>query len=256
MERRGKWALVTGSGRNIGAAVVNALAGQGVNVVVNVRATRAEGEAVAETARSLGVDAHLFVADVSDPDQVRALGRDVRERTGGIDILVNNVGIAPMHRLTETTDQQWDLVLRTSLFSAFYCVREFVDTMVARRWGRIVNVGGHAGLRGTKYKSANAAAKAGLVGFTRAVANEFAEHGITCNHVGPGQLERSHEVRYYDDHAQTLDPDFRRRWLEQIPAGRPGTADEVAAVCAFLCSDPAGYVTGQTILVNGGMMFA
>ncbi|HLJ58463.1 MAG TPA: SDR family oxidoreductase [bacterium] len=255
MALRGKWALVTGSGRNIGAAVADALAREGVNVVVNVRAARAEGEAVVNALTGRGVDACLVVADVSNPDQVRALGREVLERTGGIDILVNNVGIAPMHRLRETTDEQWDLILRTSLFSAFYCVRELVDAMVGRRWGRIVNVGGQAGLRGTKYKSANAAAKGGLVGFTRAVANEFAEFGITCNHVAPGLLERSHERPYYDDETGALDPEFRRRWLDRVPAGRPGSAEEVAAVCAFLCSEAAGYVTGQTILVNGGMMF-
>lgn len=257
MGLEGKSALVTGSGRNIGEAIAKALAARGVNIVVNVRASVAEGEKVTEEIRALGVDAFLVVADVTDSAQVRTLARKALDRFAAIDILVNNVGIAPMARLQETTDEFWDQVLRTSLFSAFYCARELVGPMVERRWGRIINIGGQAGLRGTRFKSANAAAKNGLIGLTRAIANEFAEFGITCNHVGPGYLERAHDVVYYEDHVHEVDPGYKtkERKLSHIPAGRLGTPGDIAGVCAFLASEEAGYVTGQTILVNGGMMF-
>lgn len=252
---RGRTALVTGSSRNIGEAIAYALARQGANVIVNTRASAADGKRVAEAVRGLGVESELLMADVSDSGQVAHLAEAARNRFGKVDILVNNVGISPMVPVLEATDEHWDLVLRTSLSSAFYCIRAFVGPMAEQGWGRIVNIGGQAGLRGTKFKAANAAAKAGLIGLTREIANEFGDRGVTCNHIGPGQLERMHEVVYYQDHSQELDPGFVERWRAQIPAGRLGTADDVAAACAFLVGDAAAYITGQTLLVNGGMMF-
>lgn len=255
MALKGRTALITGSGRNIGEAIAKALARQGVNVVVNVRASVGDGERVTEEIRAMGVEAILVVADVTDSAQVRAMGARVRDRFGKVDILINNVGIAPMSRLQDTTDEFWDRVIRTSLTSAFYCIREFVGPMVEQRWGRIINIGGQAGIKGTKFKSANAAAKHGVIGLTHSVSNEFAEFGITCNHIGPGHLERAHEVKYYEDHIQELDPEYRQSQFKKIPVGRFGTAEEVAATAAFLASEEAAYITGQTILLNGGMYF-
>jgi 3-oxoacyl-[acyl-carrier protein] reductase len=255
MTLEGRTALVTGSGRNIGAAIALALAEEGANVVVNVRHSLEEGERVTALIRERGVEAELIPADVSDSSEVKRLAQSALSRFERIDILVNNVGISPMMRMDEMTDDFWDLVLRTSLSSAFYCMRELVGGMAANGWGRVVNIGGQAGIRGTRFKTANAAAKAGIIGLTRAVANEWAEHGITCNHIGPGSLEEVHELVYYEDRTRELDPTRRERLAATIPAGRLGTAQDIADACAFLVSDKASYITGQTLLVNGGMMF-
>jgi 3-oxoacyl-[acyl-carrier protein] reductase len=251
----GKVALVTGSGRNIGAAVAGRLGRMGAKVVVNVRASIDEGKAVCASLGEQGIDSTLRVADVSDSAQVRELGDDLIASFGRVDVLVNNVGISPMMPITETTDDFWHLVLNTSLSSAFFCTRAFAPGMIEARWGRIINIGGVAGIRGTKFKTANAAAKAGLSGLTRSTANELGEFGITCNFVGPGHLERVHERKYYKDESDTLDPGFSDRWAAMIPRKRLGTADDVASGCAFLASPDADYVTGQTLLVNGGMFF-
>ena len=253
---RGRVAIVTGSGRNIGAAVATGLAARGAAVLVNVRSSEEQGRTVVERIRQAGCGAAtLVVADVSTENGAEGLVDACLAEHGRLDILVNNVGIAPMHRIEDTTRDIWDEVLRTSLSSAFFCIRRSLPAMSEQGWGRIVNVGGQAGLRGTRFKAANAAAKAGLIGLTRAVATEVADRGITCNHVGPGLLESSHERPYYANQAEQLDPDFRARWMRQIPAGRPGTAKDVAAACLFLASDEAAYITGQTLLVNGGMLF-
>ena len=253
---RGRVATVTGSGRNIGAAVAKGLAARGAAVMVNVRSSEEQGRGVVERIRKAGCGAAtLVVADVSTESGAERLIDACLQEHGRLDILVNNVGIAPMHRIEDTTRDIWEQVLRTSLSSAFFCIRKSLPAMSAQGWGRIVNVGGQAGLRGTPFKVANAAAKAGLIGLTRAVANEVADRGITCNHVGPGLLESSHERPYYPSEADQLDPDFRNRWLRSVPIGRRGTAEDVAAACLFLASEEASYITGQTLLVNGGMMF-
>jgi 3-oxoacyl-[acyl-carrier protein] reductase len=251
----GRTALVTGSGRNIGAAIAKALAAAGANVVLNVRASVEDGQRVRDEILATGSQCMLIVADVSDSSQVARMTQEAVDRFGAIDILVNNVGVSPMTPLVKTTDEDWDFVLRTSLSSAFYCIREMVEPMVERKWGRIINIGGQASLRGTKFKAANAAAKGGVIGLTREVSNEFAEFGITSNHIGPGTMERAHELVYYRDETKELDPNRKERLTQTIPVGRPGHPDEIAGLCVFLCSDAAGYITGQTILVNGGMMF-
>lgn len=252
---RGRNALITGSGRNIGAAIARLFAREGANVAVNVKSSIAEGEKVVGEVRATGVNAELFVADVTDSSQVRKMATSAATRFGAIDILVNCVGIAPMARLRDTTDERWEQVLKTSLYSAFYCTREFVEPMVARRWGRVINIGGVAGIRGSKYKCANAAAKAGVIGFTRAIANEFGEFGVTCNHVAPGHMENVPRPVEWDQQPK-LDPEYYDRWVkEHVPLGRRGRAEEVAEMCVFLASEKGGYITGQSILVNGGMVF-
>jgi 3-oxoacyl-[acyl-carrier protein] reductase len=254
MKLKGKNALITGSGRNLGAAVAAVLAREGANVVVNVRSSVAEGERTVEVVRSYGRKAILAVADVTDSKQVAEMAKQAAA-IGHIDILVNSVGIAPMCRLADTTDERWEQVMKTSLYSAFYCTRAFVQPMVERKWGRIINIGGVAGIRGSKYKSANAAAKAGLIGFTRSIANEFGEFGITCNHVAPGHMENTPKPVEWDQQP-ALDPDYFDRWIkEHVPIGRRGRAEELAEMCGHLASDMGAYITGQSILVNGGMVF-
>jgi len=251
----GRNALITGSGRNIGAAIARAFAKEGANIVVNVRSSIAEGEAVAADVRALGRKCALLVADVTDSSQVKKMAAQAVAELGPIDILVNSVGIAPMARLKDTTDERWDQVLKTSLFSVFYCSRELVEPMKERGWGRIINIGGVAGIRGSKFKSANAAAKAGVIGFTRAVSNEFSEFGITCNHVAPGHMENIPKPVDWDQQPH-MDPDYYDRWIrEHVPVGRRGRAQEIADMCVYLASDKGSYITGQTIPINGGMVF-
>lgn len=250
-----RWAIVTGSGRHIGKAIAMALAADGVNVVVNVRASLDQGKAVVAEIQGLGVDSFLEPADVSNSASVEAMSKRVLDRLGRIDILVNNVGIAPMMPLEQATDEHWRLVLDVGLSSAFYCARAFIPGMRANGWGRVINLGGQAGLRGTKYKVATVSAKAGLIGFTRAIANEFAEYGVTCNYLAPGRVDGSHAVKYYDDLADQVDPGARERWESRIPAKRLATTDDVAQAARFLVSDGAGYINGQTLPINGGLLF-
>ena len=253
---KGKVAVVTGSSRNIGKAIAVALARDGADVVVNARQSVAEAEATArELQERFGVRSLAVQANCADHEQVRRLAGVVLERFGRVDILVNNVGIAPMVPFLEMTDEDWDTVLRVSLSSAFYCTREFIAGMVERRWGRVVNIGGQAGIRGTWGKAHNAAAKHGLIGFTHAIATEFAPYNITCNHVGPGHIATSERVPYYRDRRAEVAPGWHEMWAERIPMKRNGAPEEVAAVVAFLAGEEASYVTGQTILVNGGMYY-
>ncbi len=252
---RGRNALITGSGRNLGAAVARLFAREGANVIVNVKSSISEGEQVVKDVRAAGRKSELLVADVTNSQQVGEMAAKAVGLFGNIDILVNCVGIAPMARLQDMTDERWEQVLRTSLYSVFYCTREFVQPMVGGKWGRIINIGGVAGIRGSKFKSANAAAKAGVIGFTRAIANEFGEHNITCNHVAPGHMEAIPKAVEWDQQPQ-LDPQYYDRWVkDHVPLQRRGRADEVAEMCVFLSSEKGSYITGQTILVNGGMVF-
>lgn len=250
----GRTALITGSGRNIGAAIARAFAAEGANIIVNVRSSVAEGEAVIRDVQATGRKCRLVVADVTNSRDVKSMAEKAAE-IGPVDILVNSVGIAPMAKLRDTTDERWDQVLKTSLFSVFYCTREFVEPMAERGWGRIINIGGVAGIRGSKYKSANAAAKAGVIGFTRAISNEFSEFGVTCNHVAPGHMENTPKPVEWDQQPH-MDPDYYDRWIrEHVPVGRRGRAEEIADMCVYLASEKGAYITGQTIPINGGMVF-
>lgn len=250
----GRTALITGSGRNIGAAIARAFAREGANVIVNVRSSIAEGESVVRDVRAAGRKCKLVVADVTNSAEVKRMAKEAAD-IGPVDILVNSVGIAPMAPLKDTTDERWNQVLHTSLFSVFYCTRELIEPMKARGWGRVINIGGVAGIRGSKFKAANAAAKAGVIGFTRAVSNEFSEFGITCNHVAPGHMENTPKPVDWDQQPH-VDPDYYDRWIrEHVPVGRRGRAEEIADMCVYLASDKGAYITGQTIPINGGMVF-
>ena len=252
---QGHVALITGSGRNIGAAIAQAYAREGADVVINVRSSVAEGEETVRAVRALGRKATLIVADVTDRRQVRSMAEQAAREIGVVDILINSVGIAPMSKLLDTTDERWEEVMKTSLYSAFYCIREFAKPMMEKKWGRIINIGGVAGIRGSKFKSANAAAKAGIIGLTRAIANELGDQGITCNHVAPGHMENTPKPVSWDQQPD-LDPDYFDRWIrEHVPAQRRGRAEEIAEMCTFLASEKGSYITGQTIPINGGMVF-
>ncbi|MEK7777435.1 MAG: 3-oxoacyl-ACP reductase family protein [Chloroflexota bacterium] len=243
----GKVALVTGSGRNIGRATVLKLASEGANVVVNTRANRAEAESVAAEARSLGVKALPILADVSSKEQVDSMVNMALTQFGKIDILINNVAIRPHKPFTELTLGDWEQVRGVVLDGAFYCTRAVMPSMVENRYGRILFFTGISAMTGSAHGAHVSAAKMGLVGMARSLATEFAPHNIRVNVVSPGSIDTSRDLSWY--------PGRNMADTSRIPLGRQGTVDEIAAACLFLVSDECGFITGQTLHVNGGMAF-
>lgn len=242
----GRTAVVTGSGRNIGRAIALALGAQGARVVVNGHADRAAVDAVVAELQALGAPALGVMADVSDDAQVARLVAEATERFGGVDIAVSNVGIRRKQPFLEITPAQWDEVLRTNLGAAFYLARHAIPGMRARRWGRIVLISGFDGFWGQVPERAhNVTAKAGLHGLAMALAREFGPDGITANTVAPGAIDTVRDWSQYT-HQQ------RERIEAEIPLGRYGQPDEVAAACELLCTDRGGFISGQVIHVNGG----
>ena len=243
----GKVALVTGSGRNIGRATVLKLAAEGAHVVVNARSNQAEADAVAQEARARGVKALSVIADVGKKDQVEAMVARALSEFGRIDILVNNAAVRPHTPFTELTAQDWEAVRGVVLDGALYCTRAVIESMVANRYGRILFFTGEGAFVGGSGRAHVSAAKMGLVGLARSLASEFAAQNIRVNVVSPGSIDTS---RANPEWYQGRPPS-----ATGIPLGRQGTVDEIAATCLFLVTDDGGFVTGQTIHVNGGVAY-
>ncbi|HZA23482.1 MAG TPA: SDR family oxidoreductase [Dehalococcoidia bacterium] len=243
----GKVALVTGSGRNIGRATVLKLAAEGADVVVNARSNREEAESVAAEARELGVKALPVLADVSNKEQVDSMVNMALSQFGKIDILINNAAIRPHKPFTELTLQDWEYVRGVVLDGAFYCTRAVINSMVDNNFGRILFFTGDGTFRGGAGRSHVSAAKMGLVGFARGLASEFAGNNIRVNVVSPGSIDTS---RANPEWYHGRPPD-----AAGIPLGRQGSVNEIAATCLFLVSEDGGFITGQTIHVNGGAGF-
>lgn len=244
---QGKVALVTGSGRNIGRATVLKLAGEGAHVVVNARGNQAEADAVVREAEALGVKAMAIVADVARKDQVEAMAAQALSTFGRVDILINNAAIRPHKPFTELTMQDWEAVRGAVLDGALYLTRAVIEPMVANRYGRILFFTGEGAFVGGSGRAHVSAAKMGLVGFARGLASEFAPHNIRVNVVSPGSID-----------TQRANPEWYQGRLPNaagIPLGRQGSVDEIAATCLFLVSDDGGFITGQTIHVNGGSAY-
>src|SRR3989449_3747266 len=243
----GKVALVTGSGRNIGRATVLKLAAEGAHVVVNSRPNQAEAEAVAREAQARGVKAIAVVADVARKDQVDAMVTRAMSEFGRIDILVNNAAIRPHKPFAELTVEDWEAVRGVVLDGALYLTRAIIPSMVKNSYGRILFFTGDGAFTGGKGRAHVSAAKMGLVGLARALATEFAEHHIRVNVVSPGSIDtRRDNPEWYQG---------RPPGTAGIPLGRQGKVDEIAATCLFLVSDDGGFITGQTIHVNGGAAY-
>jgi NAD(P)-dependent dehydrogenase (short-subunit alcohol dehydrogenase family) len=243
----GRVALVTGSGRNIGRATVLKLAAEGADVVVNARSNQEEAESVAAEARELGVKALPVLADVSNKEQVDSMVNMAMSEFGKIDILINNAAIRPHKPFTELTLQDWEYVRGVVLDGAFYCTRAVINSMVDNNFGRILFFTGDGAFRGGAGRSHVSAAKMGLVGFARGLASEFAGNNIRVNVVSPGSIDTS---RANPEWYQNRPPD-----AAGIPLGRQGSVNEIAATCLFLVSEDGGFITGQTVHVNGGAGF-
>lgn len=241
----GKVALVTGAGRNIGRATVLSLAAEGANVVINARSNSDEAEAVAAEARALGVDALAVLADVSDRNQVAAMMDRATERFGKIDILINNAAIRPHKPFTEVTIEDWEHVRGVVLDGAFYCTHAVIPSMVKNQFGRILFFTGDGAFMGSPQRSHVSAAKMGLIGFARGLASEFAPQNIRVNVVSPGRIDTSRDLSWY--------PQGGMGETSDIPLQRLGTSEEIAAACLFLVTDDCGFITGQTLHVNGGV---
>ena len=240
----GKVALVTGSGRNIGRATVLKLAGEGAHVVVNARSNQQEAEVVAREARDLGVKAVPVLADVGKKAEVEALATKALSEFGRVDILINNAAIRPHKPFTELTMEDREAVRGVVLDGAMYCTRAVIPSMVENRYGRILFFTGEGAFTGGSGRAHVSAAKMGLVGMARALAVEFAGHNIRANVVSPGSIDtRRDNPEWYGGRP----PD-----AAGIPLGRQGHVDEIAATCLFLVSEDGGFITGQTIHVNGG----
>jgi len=244
----GKVALVTGSGRNIGRATVLMLAREGAHVVVNARANQAEADAVAREARELGVKAIPILGDMANKDQIEAMAAKALSEFGRVDILINNAAIRPHKPFTEVTDADWELVRGVVLDGAFYLTRALIPAMVANKYGRVLFFVGDGAFSGRGSGRAHiSAAKMALIGLARGLASEFAPHNIRVNVVSPGSIDtRRDNPEWYPGHT----PD-----ASGIPLGRQGKVDEIAATCLFLVTEDGGFITGQTIHVNGGAAY-
>jgi 3-oxoacyl-[acyl-carrier protein] reductase len=239
----GRIALVTGASRGIGAAIARRFASRGARVVAAARGDNARP--VAEAIAATGGQAEAISLDVTDASAVEAAIAGIVERHGRIDILVNNAGIARDQLLLRLKRDDWDAVLTTNLTAAFALTQAALKSMIRQRQGRIISIGSVVGQSGNAGQANYAASKAGLIGFTKAVALEVASRGITANVVAPGLIET--------DMTQSIAEKAREQWEARIPLRRLGTPDDVAAAVCFLASDEAAYITGQVLAVNGGM---
>ena len=244
MSLEGKVALVTGASRGIGQAIAHALVAQGA-VVVGTATSDQGAQAIGEKLAAAGYKGTGMKLDVRDPDSVAAVLAAITESYGAPAILVNNAGITADNLLMRMKDDEWDDVIGTNLSSVYRLSKAVLRGMTKCRWGRIINISSVVAGMGNAGQSNYAAAKAGMEGFTRALAREVGSRAITVNAVAPGFIDT--------DMTRALNDSQRSVMLEQIPLARLGQAEEIAAAVAFLASESAGYITGATLPVNGGM---
>lgn len=238
-------AVVTGAGRGIGRAIAEALAQEGVTVICVSKNPTSCGSA-ADAINASGGKAESFAVDVSDAEAVEAAAKVFIEKHGKVDILVNNAGITRDGLLVRMSLEDWDSVLATNLSSSFYWTRYLGHPMARKRWGRIVNITSVSGLMGNAGQANYSAAKAGMIGLTKSVARELASRTITVNAVAPGFIET--------DMTAALGERTTEAILKNVPLRRLGKAEEIARIVTYLCSEEAGYITGQVFSVDGGMV--
>ncbi|HEH7845648.1 3-oxoacyl-[acyl-carrier-protein] reductase [Staphylococcus aureus] len=240
-----KSALVTGASRGIGRSIALQLAEEGYNVAVNYAGSKEKAEAVVEEIKAKGVDSFAIQANVADADEVKAMIKEVVSQFGSLDVLVNNAGITRDNLLMRMKEQEWDDVIDTNLKGVFNCIQKATPQMLRQRSGAIINLSSVVGAVGNPGQANYVAAKAGVIGLTKSAARELASRGITVNAVAPGFI--------VSDMTDALSDELKEQMLTQIPLARFGQDTDIANTVAFLASDKAKYITGQTIHVNGGM---
>ena len=239
-------AIVTGGSRGIGEAIALRLAREGANVAVCASRSVESAEKVAQKIRDLGCEAIAQKTDVSNSEDVDTLVKTVLDTWGKVDILVNNAGITRDNLLMRMKADEWDAVLDVNLKGAYHCIKAVTRPMMKARGGRIINVSSVVGLMGNAGQINYSASKSGLIGLTKSVAKELASRNITANAVAPGFIPT--------DMTAELDEKMQEQLIAQIPLGKLGSAEDIAAATAFLASDDAAYITGQVIVVDGGMV--
>ena len=242
---KGKTALVTGAGRGIGRAIALTLAGYGADVAVNYSGSREKAEETAEEIRAMGRKAVLIQADISKQEDCERMFREMESFLGTIDILVNNAGITRDNLAVRMSESEFDQVIDTNLKGAFFCMKMAGKAMMKARKGRIISISSISGVRGNAGQINYCAAKAGIIGMTKCLAKELASRNITVNAVAPGYIDT--------DMTAVLPEKVKEQVLQQVPLKRMGQPRDIAETVAFLASDRAAYITGQTIQVDGGM---
>ena len=238
-------AVVTGAGRGIGKAVAETLAEHGVHVICVSRNESSCG-AVAEAIKASGGQAEAIAVDVSDGAAVKAACEKIIKDHEGVDIIINNAGITKDGLLLRMSDDDWDIVIQTNLSSSFYWVRYLLQPMTRKRWGRIINMASCVALIGNPGQANYCAAKAGMLGFTKSMAREIASRSITVNAVAPGFINTDMTAALTDDQKDAI--------KKNVPLKRIGEVADISAITAFLCSEEAGYITGQVFSVDGGLV--
>ena len=239
-------ALITGSGRGIGRAIALRLADLGTDIIVNDIEGSSGAPDVVQAVKSKGRQAIFISADISIADDVVALVQKAIDDFSKIDILVNNAGITRDKLIVRMSEDEWDQVLNINLRGTFLCTREALKPMMKQRWGRIINIASVVGLMGNGSQANYAASKAGIIALTKSTAKEVASRGITANAIAPGFIDT--------EMTSQLKQEVKEAYEKQIPVGHYGTPEDIANAAAFLASEESGYITGQVLSVNGGML--
>ncbi len=240
-----KSALVTGASRGIGRSIAIQLAEEGYNVVVNYAGNKEKADAVVEEIEAKGVESFAIQANVANGDEVKAMIKEVVSQFGSVDVLVNNAGITRDNLLMRMKEQEWDDVIDTNLKGVFNCIQKVTPQMLRQKGGSIINLSSVVGAVGNPGQANYVATKAGVIGLTKSAAKELASRHITVNAVAPGFI--------VSDMTDALSDELKAQMLEQIPLAEFGEDSDIAHTVAFLASEKAKYITGQTIHVNGGM---
>ncbi len=240
-----KSALVTGASRGIGRSIAIQLAEEGYNVVVNYAGNKEKADAVVEEIKAKGVESFAIQANVANGDEVKAMIKEVVSQFGSVDVLVNNAGITRDNLLMRMKEQEWEDVIDTNLKGVFNCIQKVTPQMLRQKGGSIINLSSVVGAVGNPGQANYVATKAGVIGLTKSAAKELASRHITVNAVAPGFI--------VSDMTDALSDELKAQMLEQIPLAEFGEDSDIAHTVAFLASEKAKYITGQTIHVNGGM---
>ena len=244
-ELNGKIALITGASRGIGRAIAYELAKKGAKVIINYRGSEEKAKSLAQEIEKMGKKAYLARFDVANSEEVRGEIKKIEKNIGNIQILINNAGIVRDSLLLRMKEEDWDKVIKTNLYSIFYVTQTVLPMMIKERWGRIINISSVVAFTGNPGQTNYAAAKAGIIGFSKALALEVAGRNITVNVIAPGYIET--------DMTAGLPEKVKEAFLQQIPLKRAGLPEEVAYLAAFLASEKANYITGCVFHINGGL---